>query len=85
MKKVIENIGSMIIFVQDENSLPPVPVECPVCHQIIDSIDSITSYRTFQCCSWCKLKWVDRDKEAWHNGKRPSQLEISAAMFEIST
>ena len=55
---------------------PPIPHDCPICRLSLRDISDVISYETWECCTDCQNNFVYRDREAWRQGKRPTQEEI---------
>ena len=54
------------------NSLPEVvPLDCPVCQQLMKDHDDALSYHRSKCCTECENVWAVPNQEEWDQGWRP--------------
>lgn len=53
-----------------------VPFACPVCEIPMRTADDALSFREYECCESCKLKWAESRREKWKSGWRPTTDEI---------
>lgn len=69
-----------LLIVKPRDAPDPAPLFCAVCGSAnVDPDDAIT-HREFGCCRLCSLLWVDRDREAWIAGWRPSRADVEAEL-----
>tara|TARA_Y100001970_G_scaffold219254_1_gene268996 strand:- start:965 stop:1297 length:333 start_codon:yes stop_codon:yes gene_type:complete len=54
----------------------PIPSFCPVCKFVMNRPDDDECFLKFACCYDCRVRYVDRDRKNWEQGKRPTQEEI---------
>ena len=53
-----------------------IPIYCPYCERIMRyDIDTI-SYRKFNCCSKCRIHFIEGQRDRWESGWRPSKEDV---------
>lgn len=55
-----------------------VPLDCPVCQQLMRDHDDVLSFRRNECCLDCELIWATPNKAKWNNGWRPGPKTITS-------
>ncbi len=59
------------------NSPPPVvPLDCPVCQQLMKDHDDVLSFRRNSCCIECENMWAIPNSDKWSSGWRPEPQTI---------
>ena len=64
-------------YVKHDGVEDKVPLDCPVCSLSIRDQQDIMSYAAHQCCTECKITWVEPNLAKWKNGWRPSEERIA--------
>lgn len=77
----IEQNGKIVVVRPLQHS-SIVPLFCFVCKFPMKTSDDSSSYRTFECCSKCAMKFVSPNKEKWENGWRPTNEELETYLEE---
>ena len=75
MSKTVKH--PMGFYIKDVDLEDKVPLDCPVCNLSMRDQQDIMAYTSYECCSECKLVWVDSNLDRWKNGWRPSEEKIS--------
>tara|TARA_Y200000002_G_scaffold350601_1_gene328034 strand:- start:773 stop:1027 length:255 start_codon:yes stop_codon:yes gene_type:complete len=57
-------------FIRPTNS-KTIPLDCPVCKEMLNNIDDIESVKNNDVCEQCYLIHYYSNKEKWENGWRP--------------
>ncbi len=55
----------------DETNEETLSISCPVCNNLIASIEDVTSLKEKGCCEECELTHYYPNKEKWDKGWRP--------------
>lgn len=53
-----------------------IPIFCPHCGSIMNSIYDDETFKKFDCCDWCAATWVYKDIENWKSGWRPQRDDV---------
>lgn len=53
-----------------------VPLDCPVCQQLMRDHDDVLSFQRNECCGDCELVWAIPNSEMWLEGWRPASQTI---------
>ena len=53
-----------------------VPLDCPVCGNMLRDHTDVVSYENFGCCDPCSLQWAQPNREKWSDGWRPSPADV---------
>lgn len=77
--RLIKDMGEYSLIIPNMKT-NRVPLDCPVCTQLMSSHEDVISFRNFSCCSQCELEWAYPNKEKWSNGWRPPQETIQAEL-----
>lgn len=60
-----------------------VPLTCPMCTQVMSTLDDVTMFRKFGCCAWCERMWISGRDSAWLQGWRPEQSTVSETLLGL--
>tara|TARA_E500000331_G_scaffold350072_1_gene394345 strand:- start:601 stop:873 length:273 start_codon:yes stop_codon:yes gene_type:complete len=63
-------------YVKKVDAEGKIPLDCPVCNLSIRDQQDIMSYSTYQCCTECKITWVEPNLAKWQSGWRPSEDKL---------
>lgn len=74
--RLIKDMGQYSIIVPRDNS-NRIPLDCPVCKQLMSTHEDSISFRDFSCCTECETVWAYQNKSRWQEGWRPSPDAIS--------
>ncbi len=53
-----------------------VPLDCPVCQQLMKDHDDVLSFRRNNCCVECEDIWAIPNNKKWAQGWRPEPKTI---------
>jgi len=70
------HLSDFYIIVPKNIERDPVPLSCPVCDLAMRDSEDARSFTDNDCCSWCEMKWVEPNREAWAGGWRPTQEQV---------
>lgn len=71
----LKKLRNYSVILPDE--LPnTIPLNCPVCHQLMRDHDDVLSFQKSECCVDCELLWASPNKKKWAEGWRPSPQEV---------
>lgn len=69
------NINNINIRLVKPNDSVTYSLSCPICDNIIGSLDDMHIMRQENCCEECYLLYYYSNKEKWNNGWRPNIKE----------
>ena len=72
---------SIIVPAEETNR---VPLECPVCHYLMATLEDTISFQHYACCSACETRWAYPNKDRWQSGWRPPKELIKKEICEIN-
>jgi len=55
----------------NESNEKTLPLDCPVCHNMIVTVEDVNSLREKECCADCNITYYYPNKEKWDKGWRP--------------
>jgi len=55
-----------------------VPLDCPVCIQLMRDHDDVLSYGRNECCGDCEITWAIPRNKDWRCGWRPDPKTITS-------
>ena len=67
------------VLVLPDGAAASVPLCCPVCLFAMATSDDESSFLSHGCCHFCEMEWVQPDRAAWLQGKRPSPERVAEA------
>lgn len=68
--RLIRDMGKYSLIIP-KSKIARVPIDCPVCRQLMSTHEDSISYHDFLCCSLCELEWAYPNKDRWLAGWRP--------------
>ena len=60
-----------IIFIREKN-VETLPISCPVCKTMLNTVEDIDSYKEVEACRDCHISYYYQNKDRWINGWRPN-------------
>jgi hypothetical protein len=61
-----------------------IPIFCPLCDYVMATSDDSLSYRDYGACCDCVVAFAESRKDQWHDGWRPSRVEVSSHKKRMS-
>ena len=55
----------------NESDEKTLSIDCPVCHNMIVTVEDVNSLREKACCANCNMTYYYPNKEKWDKGWRP--------------
>ena len=62
-----------------------IPLDCPICTQMMTTQFDVYSYDEYECCNKCMLTWAQSRKDKWVEGTwRPSEEMVQEELHKRS-
>ena len=71
----MEHSGGFII-IKPSIDATTIPLFCPVCEMTMLTANDSQSFRNYECCAPCAIRWAEWH-DGWKDGWRPSSSEIA--------
>lgn len=80
MKKIqkssVHKICDEVYYTDSRDLSARVKMFCPVCKFSISTFFDVESYKEYNCCDTCRVKFAESRREKWKEGWRPSKKDI---------